>query len=107
MKNKSILMFAFLVVLALSVQTASAQFTITIPKIPKVKKESPRQEQPSTPANPAPNQSSQQTKTEEEPYVQQDGRIMLLRTEIILTRKEIETYTPQIRTAFVSHGDEE
>ena len=51
MKRNSILMLAFLIVLAFGFQTASAQFPIKIPKLPKIerpKKELPKQEQPQT-----------------------------------------------------------
>jgi len=43
MKKNLILMFTFLTVFALGVQTASAQITITIPRIPKIKKDKPGQ----------------------------------------------------------------
>ncbi|CAN5255526.1 hypothetical protein BH20ACI1_BH20ACI1_04040 [soil metagenome] len=49
MKKNSILVLAFLTVLAFGFQAASAQITITIPKFPKIKKpktEKPRGEQP-------------------------------------------------------------
>ncbi len=46
MKKNSILMFAFLMVIALGFQAAAAQFTIKIPKLPKIKK--PKVEQPQT-----------------------------------------------------------
>lgn len=49
MKNNTMLMFAFLIVFALVTNPASAQITITIPKLPKIKKpktEKPRGEQP-------------------------------------------------------------
>ena len=39
-------MFAFLIVIVFGLNTASAQFTITLPKIPKIKK--PKVEQPTT-----------------------------------------------------------
>ncbi len=49
MKRNSILSFAFLVVLAVGFQTASAQFTISIPKISKIKKDQSVQTQETTP----------------------------------------------------------
>jgi hypothetical protein len=45
MKKSSILMTAFLIVLALGVQAASAQITITIPGLKKIKKPKPEQSQ--------------------------------------------------------------
>lgn len=54
MKKNSKSMFAFLIVLALGFQAASAQFPIKIPKLPKVaipKQEQPKAEQPKTDDN--------------------------------------------------------
>lgn len=48
MKSNSILMLVFLIIFALGFQTASAQITITIPKLPKIKKPKIEQPQPQT-----------------------------------------------------------
>ena len=57
MKKSSILMTAFLIVFALAAHAASAQITITIPKIPKFKK--PKQEQSQNDSTNGNNQSKQ------------------------------------------------
>jgi hypothetical protein len=41
MKNKSNLIFVLIIIMAFGIQNASAQITITIPKIPKIKKDKP------------------------------------------------------------------
>lgn len=102
MKNKSILTAAFLILSVFGLQ-ASAQITITLPKIPKIKK--PKVEQPTTTNNTTTtdegnNQSGDsgtttESKKEEEPYEDLDARISLFLDELKKAQKEIDEYTPQ------------
>ena len=59
MRKISCLTFAFLILTAFSLQTASAQITINIPEIPRIRK--PKREQPKQPDPPRPEQPTATT----------------------------------------------
>ena len=99
MKKNLILMFAFLMVFALSFQAASAQITITIPKIPKIKKpkiEQPPPETPTTDNNQTVPDRTPESKTtsqalDDEPM---DARLSLFLDELAKAQKEVDEYNP-------------
>ena len=98
MKNKIILMFTLLLVLIFSIQTVSAQITITIPKFPKIKK--PKVETTSEPETNGKSQDSQNNKLtrQNEPeskYEPMDARLSLFLDEITKARKDVDDYTPE------------
>lgn len=103
MKKNSILVFALFVCFALGVQAASAQFTITIPKIPKVKK--PKTETPPPTTSDA--QTERQMTVEEKPPAQNsdcstDAVMKIFLEDIEKTRKQAEEFRPGLRDYYVS-----
>jgi hypothetical protein len=112
MKKNSILMFAFLIVLAFGANSAPAQITITIPKIPKIPKikkdkPAPQTESPTTTENNQTNdgqtndnqsqvnQTEEDSKPEKEPdRCETDGVAGLFTDEIAKMIQDIEEYTP-------------
>lgn len=97
-KKNLILMFAFIIVIVSGLNTASAQFTITLPKIPKIKK--PKIEQPTTVAD---NNQTVQTNTSEQKASTQtsdDGEslnpvFVFELEEIAKAQKQVDEYTPE------------
>lgn len=126
MKRNLILTFALSGVFALSFQTASAQITITIPKIPKIKKdkqEQPKQDQQTTqqqesqqsPTNDT-NQSNEntsndnqrtenETKKSEQDFPSDYFIYPMWLKEIEAAVKEAEEYTPQSDRAIYTYAD--
>ena len=118
MKKSPILIFVFLTVFALGLQSASAQITITVPKIPKIKKDkAPKQEtttqEQTTPTNDK-NQSNETSsndnrKTEDETKKsEQDlpdsAAYRMWFDELQEAVKQAEEYTPQSDRAIYTYS---
>lgn len=99
LKKNLILMFAFLIVIVFGLNTASAQFTITLPKIPKIKK--PKVEQPTTTTT-GENQNIQSQTSEQKtsPQTSDDGEslnpvFVFELEEIAKAKKQVDEYTAE------------
>lgn len=121
MKKYLVSVFVFLTVFALGLQSASAQITITLPKIPKVKKDKPQQpkedqqtvQEQQSPANNTsqPNETSadenrkteNETKKSEQDMPDSPAYRMWL-GEIEEAVKEAEEYTPQSDRAIYTYS---
>lgn len=120
MKKSPILIFVFLTVFALGLQSASAQITITVPKIPKIKKDKqePKQDTPTTQEKESPtndtnqsneNKSDDNRKTENETKKsEQDlpdsAAYRMWFDELQGAVKEAEEYTPQSDRAIYTYS---
>lgn len=104
MKKNSMLMFAFLIVFALGVQTALTQITITIPKIPKIKK--PKQEPSKTDdTQPVQKQSSEQKPAPQNSADDEmDFRLTFFLEKIAEATKQVDEYTPEKKIYLVGAG---
>ena len=120
MKKNVILMFAFLSVFALGFQAASAQITITVPKIPKIKKDKPKQEtptqeqtSPTTNTNQSNENSSDGNQNSQNETKKSDQDIKyytnvvykLYLDDLEATVKSAEEYTPQSDGAVYTYSE--
>lgn len=101
MKNKYILTATFLILTILGVQSANAQFTITVPKLPKIKKPKTTTT-PTDTATTTGNNDSQDTTTktdnttnkkqDDPPYEELDARLSLFLDELAKAKKDVDKY---------------
>jgi hypothetical protein len=120
MKKNLFLTTAFLIFSTCISEAASAQMTITIPKIPKVKKSNPtppptptptpttstpttNSENRSSDSQPNSNQTTPQSAPSEEKL---DFRLSFFLDEIAKTQKVVDSFDPNTRSIFVSRGSE-
>lgn len=111
MKNKLILMSAFLAVTAFGWQSAAAQFpiTISIPKIPKIRKpkvETPPKTVETTTNQPDPETTTTTTSTQSSPDDEMDFRLTFFLEEIAKAQKSVDQYNPDDHLYMVSGGGE-
>lgn len=107
MKKNSILIVILLTVFAFSIQSISAQITITIPKFPKLKKDKPQPKPESTPTTgdnqSAPNQQTDAVPTPPSDKCTEGVWLPWHLEEIAERQKEVDNYTPD-RGWFVESG---
>lgn len=103
MKKNLKLVCTFLIVFALGVQIASAQFTITIPKIPKIKK--PKIEQPTTTDDKQSGEEKSASESNKEDEM--DFRLTLFLEKIAKAQKDTNEYTPETKIYLVGGGEYE
>lgn len=106
MKNRCLLIAAFLIVSVVGCQSAAAQITITIPGIPKIPKVKKPKVETTTPTNDDNSQSGNsgattETKQDDPPYEQTDARISLFLDELKKAQKDVDEYTPETKLYLV------
>ncbi len=104
MKKNSILIFAFFAITLIGIQTASAQVTITIPKLPKIKKpkvevKETEQTTTTTSTTTATDSSSTQKSGEDDTM---DFRLSFFLDEIKKAQKSVDEYDPDTKLYLIS-----
>jgi hypothetical protein len=107
MKKNSILMFVFLAITAFSLQSISAQVTITIPKLPKIKK--PKVDVQQTEQTPTTTATSGKTSGQDSSLPQKSGeddtmdfRLSFFLDEIKKAQQSVDEYDPDTKLYLIS-----
>jgi hypothetical protein len=94
MKKNLILMFAMFIVMTFGLQTASAQFTITIPKIPKIRKDKPKPDDSSTTTSDQ-TDNDQTTENTQTPQEKEPTLLSFYFGDINKAKESVDKYSPE------------